>query len=145
MGAVRLEIWPEVMRASSWARKAVARLCLWASKALRAAFAVAWSSRVLVGLGSCGLMGRLRGEVDGEGKTSESLKSESPVAGGGDGGGFRGERWAFRGECWSFQELTRAALQNASTLGRCGVGGILGFFFVGEARRGLLGLAGPAP
>jgi len=55
---------------------------------------------------------------------------------------FRGDVNSFRGEYCSFHALTTSGAQNASMLGRCGVGGILFVVLEGEMSLGFEGLGG---
>ena len=102
---------PPVMAESTSARNELAISCFELSKALRLASAILSF-----------FAGLLDGLLVGEGGVaiSESLSSKINRF-------FRAVMGVFRGEYSSFQSLMTSWLQNASMLGRCGVGGMRNF------------------
>ena len=121
VGAVNLAILPDAILSSSSRRKSSATVRFEASKSfLRCTSALSFLYGDFRGL----LVGDFRGEVDRE----KSDSSDSQTGKGKDKPVFGG----LRGEWTSCQLLTISELQNASMLGLCGVGGILGLVFVGD-------------
>jgi hypothetical protein len=116
--------WPCAMVSSISRRKAVANSCLLASKARFFAAAFLF---FLAGLGW--------GVLDGEAEAG--LRVLALDRGGGVDLGL-----GLWGECSSFQSLVISWAQNASTLGRCGEGGIRAAVLEGDLSLDLEGLDG---
>lgn len=132
--AVILESRPSVTVSSRTLKNFSAMACLFSMNAFarsRSSFLCSTSAffmAVLLGVFAEGLV--VVFGVTVLGKVSLSLNSSSES----ESSNSRSRSSILHGECWSIQLLVFSWLQNASTLSRCGVGGMWAFSLVGDRR-----------